>query len=138
MNKKQRLEFIPLAIFFIAAICVFFKLPFVALIVALCGLIIASVYFYAGFWLFADYSIAVVNRIVAGLVYSEVIITILFGVLKWAGFKVFSVISFVGLFTVITISLFNYKNAGYKQLLYRSIFFLVCLALIFSYRSFVA
>jgi len=36
---------------------------------------------------------------------------------------------------VLAISLFNYKNTTYKQLLYRSIFFLVLLSLGYWYRS---
>lgn len=138
INKKKLLEFIPLSIFLAACIGLFFKLPFTAIMVALSGLIIGCVYFYAAYWIFANYSISAINRIIAGLVYSEVVITVLFGFLRWAGFKLLSTISFVGLLLVISISFFNYKNVGYKQLLYRSIFFFVLLASVFSYRSFMA
>ncbi|HZY36888.1 MAG TPA: hypothetical protein VFE53_09585 [Mucilaginibacter sp.] len=136
MNKKQFLEFIPLAIFLISALCHVFKTPYNSWPLVLSSGILACLYFYAAFWLYAGYAISLVNRIIAGAALSETIIALLFGLMHWQFWRSFVTIGGVGTVAVLSISLFNRKNSGYKQLLYRSVFFLVILAATYAYRQF--
>ena len=83
MNKKQRIEFILLTIFLISGVSAFLKLPYSLWSVALSGFLLGSLYFYLSFWLFAEFSIPLVTRIVAGLFYSLNICAWMFCFLNW-------------------------------------------------------
>ena len=138
MNKKQLLEFIPLGIFLLSGICTVFKLPLSTWIVAFSGFFLGSLYFYFSFWLYAEFSISLMNRIIAGLFYSITIVACLFCFLNWPLGQLYSIISYVGLGLVIIICLFNQKIPSYKQLLYRCIFFIIVLSMLYGYRRFSA
>jgi|GEM_PF-1362723 len=135
MNKKQRLEFILLTIFLISGICTLFKVPFSTWMVALSGFFLGSLYFYVSYWLFSDFSIHPISRIIAGLLFSVNIVACMFCFLKWPGWQSYGIISYGGLGTVAIISLFNYKIPGYTQLFYRCVFFIFFLSLIYGYRK---
>jgi hypothetical protein len=136
MSKKQLLEFIPLTVLLISGVCVLFKVPFSTWVVALSGFFLASLYFYVSFWLFSEFSIPLVTRIIAGLFYSLNICAWMFCFLHWPLWELYSIISFIGFLSIIILSLFNNKVPGYKQLLYRCIFFIFFLSLIYGYRKF--
>ena len=122
MNKKQLLEFIPLILFLISALCLVFQVPYARLTMVISGFLLSSLYFYLAFWLYSNYPISVVNRIIAGLSFSTTIIALIFCFLSWSFWLVYCIFSFMLLGVVAGISLFNTKNIAYKQLLYRSIF----------------
>jgi hypothetical protein len=136
MTTKQRLEFIPLAIFLIAGICTIFKVPYCTWIVALSGFLLGSLYFYGTYWLYAEFIISLLYRILIGLLFSLIIFGCMFSFLKWPLWQLYSIIGFAGLGAIFVTCLINYKSFNYKPLLYRSIFFLVMLALIYGYRYF--
>jgi hypothetical protein len=136
MNKKQLLELILLTIFLIAEICRLLKFPYSSMATTLSGFLLSCLYFYASFWLFAAYSISPVNRIIAGFCFSTAIVALMFCLSNWQFWHVYSIIGLALLVLPLVISLFNFKNTGYKQILYRSIFFFVMLSLVFGYKSF--
>jgi uncharacterized membrane protein len=138
MTKKQRIELILLTIFLLSGICTFFKVPYSAWVLVVSAFFIGSLYFYLAFWLFADYNISLTNRRVAGLVFSANIIACMFCLLNWPGWYWDGIFCYAGLAAIAIIVLFNYKRPDYKQLLYRGIFFIAMLSLIFGYRSFLA
>jgi hypothetical protein len=136
MNKKQFTEFIPLTIFLLSGIGTIFKIPASTWLVALSGFFLASLYFYFAFWLYVDYGISLINRLIAGLAFSEFMVTTMFGFLHWPGWDLFTVISLALLAALIMICLFNNKSSGYKQLLYRSVVFVAILTSVYCYRRF--
>jgi hypothetical protein len=134
MTKKQSLEFIPLAIFFLSAIGFILKVPFAAVMALVSGLFAASLYFYGAFWLFAETGLSTMNRIVAGFIYSIGIIACIFCLLNWPMWKLYGIISCAGLAIIIAVCLFHLKMPTYKAQLFRCIFFLVMLFVICCYR----
>src|SRR5476651_2061720 len=134
MNKKLLLEFIPLVLFVLAGICSLFKLPFAGLATFLFGMLVGTLYFPVAFWLFDQYKISIVSKVVAGLTYSEVIIAIMFSIQKFPNGKLFCIISYGLLGLTIIICLFNYRSGLYKPLLYRCFLFVVLLSFVFGYR----
>jgi len=136
MNKKLLLEFIPLTTFMVSGVGTIFKLPYSALITVLSGGLLATIYFYASFWLFAETSISIANRVIAGLVYSITIIACLFCLLSWPFWHLYGIISYSALGLMVIIWLFNYKLPAYKPLLYRCILFLLILSFVFSNKMF--
>jgi hypothetical protein len=138
IKKKQRLEFILLTIFLIAGLCTFFKVPFSKWSVMLSGLLLGSLYFYVAFWLYAEFSIPLIIRIVAGLSYSLTICAGIFCFLNWPLWQLYSIISFTGLVLMAVICLFNKNKPDYKQLFYRCIFFIVLLSVIYGTKRFLA
>ena len=136
MNKKSLIEFIPLTIFLIAGICAFFGVPYSKWVVALSGFFIGALYFYLSFWLYAEFSISLINRIIAGLFYSLNICAWLFCFLNWPLWQLYSIISYVGLGSIAILCLLNNKKPDYKQLLYRCIVFVAVLSMIYGYRHF--
>jgi|SRR6185503_2387652 len=136
MNKKQLLEFIPLAIFLISAICHLFKVPYSSLVLVLSGGILACIYFCLAAWLYAAYNIPRVSLIITGGAFSVIIIALLFGLMHWQFWHIFSIAGAVLALVVLSISLLKRKNSGYKQLLYRSVFFLAVLAAVYAYLQF--
>jgi len=127
MNSKQRLEFILAAIFLMSCICTFLNLPFSRLAAVLSGFLLGGLYFYGAFWLYGDYAIPLITRIITGLLFSLAVLACMFWLLKWPLFGLYSVISCIGFGLIIIVSIFNSKNTGYKQLLYRCIFFIIVL-----------
>ncbi len=94
MNKKLFLEFIPLTLFVIFGIFTFFKTPYAAIITSLSGMLLAMLYFYGAFWLFAETTAPIASRIVAGLAFSLTIISCIFCLLHWPYWKFNGVISY--------------------------------------------
>jgi hypothetical protein len=138
MTKKQLTEFIPLTIFLIAGIGVLFKFPFSTMLAAISGSVTAMLYFYASLWLYAKYEMPKASKIIAGASYSIALITCLFCLLRWPGWKFFGYVSYLGLSIVLAVCLLNYKSSAYKQLLYRCIGFIVLLSILYEYRSITA
>ncbi|BAU52015.1 hypothetical protein [Mucilaginibacter gotjawali] len=136
MNKKQLLEFIPLTIFLIAEICRCLHLPYSSMVMVLCGFLLSCLYFAAALWLYAAYAIHPMNRIIAGFSFSTAIVALMFSLSNWQFWRVYSILGLLLLGVPLVISLFNYKNIAYKQILYRSIFFIVLLSSVFGYKSF--
>jgi hypothetical protein len=126
MNKKQLLEFSSMIVFVATGICVFFKAPISPWMVVTSGVWLAALYFYAAFWLYSGYSIPLITRIIAGLVFSLTIEAICFCLLKWQFWLFFSLASLVGLLLMATICLVNYKKPDHKQLLYPAFFTSIC------------
>jgi hypothetical protein len=140
MNKKLLLEIIPFTLFLIFGIFTFFKIrvPYAALVTMISGAFLAMIYFYASFWLFSTVSIPTVTKVVVGLVYSMSILACLFCLLHWPLWKLYSIISYIGLGIFLVISLFNQKSLAYKPILYRCLLLLVFVSVIFGYRYFSA
>jgi len=138
MNKKLLLEFIPLTLFVIFGIFAFFKVPYMGLIALLSGVLLASIYFYAAFWLFAETGAPMAGRIIAGLALSITIIACIFSLQRWPYWKMYGMISYSALGIMLIICLFNFRSIAYRPLLYRCILFLVLISLIYGYRSFPA
>jgi hypothetical protein len=136
MNKKQILEFSLLTILLISGICTVFKVPCSTWAVALSGFFLGILYFNLGFWLFAEFSTPLATKIIAGLFYSLTVLAWMFCFLKWPLWNLYSIISFIGLPLVAILCLFNSKKPDYKQLLYRSIFFIGILSVVYCYRLF--
>jgi hypothetical protein len=136
MSKRQRLEFILLSLFFVSGICTLFKVHYSTWGVALSGFFLGGLYFYFAFWLFAEFSISLIIRIIVGLFYSIVIVACLFCFLKWPLWQLYSLISFIAMGVILLIYLFNRKSPGYKQLMYRSIFFVIVLSMVYGYTFF--
>jgi len=136
MNKKQLLEFIPLAIFIGSEFCRLLNVPYSSVAQVLSGGLLSCLYFYASFWLYSAYAISPANRIIAGVAFSTAIIGCIFSFMDWQFWHIFDIIASAGTVVVIAICLFNRQNPGYKQLLYRSVFFLALLAAAYSYRLF--
>jgi hypothetical protein len=136
MNKKQILELSLLIILLISGACTVFNVPYSKWAVALSGFLLASLYFYLAFWLYAEYSISLVNRIVAGLLFSANIVAWAFCFLNWHGWQPYCIISYIGLGIMVILCLFNRKKPGYKQLLYRGVFFIGILSVVYCYRLF--
>jgi hypothetical protein len=134
MRKKFLLEFIPIAIFFLSAIGVVFHVPYTKLIMLISGLFPATLYFYAAFWLFAETGMSIAIRILLGLLYSINILACMFCLLKWPLWRLYSIISYIGLGAIIIICLFNLKKAAYKEQLYRCTLFLVMLSMAYWYK----
>ncbi len=135
MTKKQFVEFIPLTIFLIAGIGVFLKFPLSAMLAAISGSTAAMLYFYAAFWLYAEYEIPKASKIIVGVFYSIALIACFFCLLRWPGWKFYSYAGYFSLGVVLVICLSNYKSSAYKQLLYRCIGFIVVLSMLYGYRS---
>ena len=135
MNKKLTLEFVPLSIFLICGILAFFKVPYSHLLALLTGFLIASLYFYGAFWLFAETGAPVVIRIIASLSFSIAIVASLFSLLHWPMWKVYDMIGFAGLGITGILCLINFKSSGYKALLYRCLLFVVVLSSIYYNRN---
>jgi hypothetical protein len=131
-DKKQLIEFIPLAIFLITGLCHLLKIPISSIALVLSGGLLACIYFYLAAWLYAGYAISRVNRIIAGLAFSIAVIAMLFGLMHWQFWPIFAFAGGIGAVVVLAISLFNRKNEAYKQLLYRSVFFLTVLAVLYT------
>jgi len=138
MRKKQLIEFTLLTILLLSGVCKVFKVPYSSWVVALSGFFLGILYFNLAFWLFAEFSISLVNRIVAGAFFGINIIDWMFCLLNWPLWILYAIISYAGLGLVVIICLFNCKLSDYKQLLYRSIFFIVILSIIFGYKRFLA
>ncbi|HTD41649.1 MAG TPA: hypothetical protein VK671_13565 [Mucilaginibacter sp.] len=138
MNKKLLLEFIPLTLFVIFGILTFFRIPYMGLIALLSGMLLAMLYFYAAFWLFAETVASIASRIITGLALSITIIACIFSLQRWPYWKMYGIISYSALGIMLIICLFNFRSTAYKPLLYRCILFLVLLSLIYGYRSFPA
>jgi len=135
MNKKLLIEFILVTIFFVSGVCGFFKvLPYASLITALSGFFLGALYFYGSFWLYSGTGISLINRIVGGLLYSITIVACAFCFLNWPFWKLYGIISYIALGIMLMICLFNYKNPAYKPQLYRCIFFLIALSVIYGYK----
>lgn len=134
MNKKRLLEFIPLVLFVLAGICSLLKLPFAGLVTVLTGLFVAMLYFYASFWLFAQYQISIVSKIAAGLAYSTTVIACIFCMQKFPNGRLFGIIGYILLAVIVITCLLNYKSGAYKPLLYRCFLFAGLLSLVFAYR----
>ena len=135
MNKKLTLEFVPLSIFLICGILAIFKVPYSHLLTLLTGFLLASLYFYGSFWLFAETGTPVAVRIIAGVTFSITIVAILFSLLHWPIWKLYDIIGYVGLGITAILCLINFKSSGYKALLYRCLLFVVVLSSIYGYRS---
>ena len=135
MSKKLTLEFIPLSIFLICCILSVFKVPYSHLLALFTGFLIASLYFYGAFWLFAETGAPVVIRIIAGLSFSITIVASLFSLLHWPMWKVYDIIGCVGLGITLIICLINFKSAAFRPLLYRCLLFVVVLSSIYCYRT---
>jgi hypothetical protein len=135
MNKKLTLEFGPLSIFLICCLLSVFKVPYSHLLALLTGFLIASLYFYAAFWLFAETGTPVLVRIIAGVTFSIAIVSSLFSLLHWPMWKLYDIIGCVGLGITAILCLINFKSSGYKALLYRCLLFIAVLLSIYSYRS---
>ena len=136
MNKKQLIEFILLTIFLIAGLFAFFKVPYSSWIVALSGFFLGSLYFYLAFWLFAEFSIPLATRIIVGLFYSISICACMFCFLNWPLWQLYSIISYIGLGSIIILCLFNNEKPDYKQLLYRGILLIAVLSMVYGYKRF--
>jgi hypothetical protein len=138
MNKKLLLEFIPLTLFVIFGIFTFFKIPYMGIITSLSGMLLAMLYFYGAFWLFAETTAPIASRIVAGLAFSLTIISCIFCLFHWPFWKLYGIVSYSVLGIMLILCLVNYKSIAYKPLLYRCFLFLVVLSLIYNYRLFSA
>ncbi len=136
MHKRQLLEFTLLTILLLSGICVNFKVPYFKYGIAFSGFFLGILYFNLGFWLFAKFSISLVNRIIAGLFFAVNILDWMFCLLNWPLWNLYAIISFIGLPLIIIICVINRQKTDYKQLLFRSIFFLIVLTMIYSYRRF--
>src|SRR5271165_7033829 len=106
MNKKQLIEFVPIALLLISGMCEFFNMPFSRWTIAVSGLFIAALYFYLAFWLYAEFSISLINRIIAGLVYSANIVAWMFCFLNWYGWQFYCIFSYLVLGLIMIISFF--------------------------------
>jgi len=135
MNKKLTLEFVPLSIFLICCILSVYKVPYSHLLALLTGFLIASLYFYGAFWLFAETGASVAIRIIAGLSFSITIVASLFCLLHWPFWKLYGIISYMGLGITMIVCLIYFKSVTIKPLLYRSLLFVVVLSLIYCYRN---
>lgn len=138
MNKKLLLEIIPLALLVLFGLGVFIKVPYGAMIAVLSGGLLSMLYFYGAFWLFSDTGMPIPGRIVAGLLFSVNIIDSLFCILHWPYWKLYGIVSYIGLGLLIVICLFNYKSTWFKPIFFRSTLFLVLLSALFGYRYFSA
>jgi hypothetical protein len=138
MNKKLAAELILLTVFYLAGLCHLLKVPDTAIITVICGGVISTIYFYGAYWLFAQPGMPALSRIVFGVAYTANILACIYSFLHWAFADIFSIISFAALAVVIAICLFNYKSPGYKSQLYKCIFFLAALLMLFSYRHLIA
>src|SRR6185312_13577369 len=136
MNKKRLNEFIPLGLFLLSGTCVLFNVPEVKLVMAISCVWISGLYFYGAFWLYSDYPIPLVTRIVAGLLFSVNTVACGMCFLNWSGQYNYGIANFCGLGILIIIELFNYKSAEYKPLFYRTIFFIIVFCLLYGYRRF--
>jgi hypothetical protein len=134
MNKKHRLEFILFSFFLVCSIGTLFKIPYCPWAVLLSGFVLCGLYFYFGFWLFSDLPISLFNRIMAGLVFSINVCALIFCLLHWPIWEIDAVLGFIGLLIILAICWFNKKNPAYKQLVYRSLVFLVVTAAVYTYR----
>ena len=135
MNKKLTLEFVPLSIFLICCILSVYKIPYSHLLALLTGFLIASLYFYGAFWLFAETGASVAIRIIAGLSFSITIVASLFCLLHWPFWKLYGIISYMGLGITMIVCLIYFKSVTIRPLLYRSLLFVVVLSLIYCYRN---
>jgi len=135
MNKKLTLEFVPLSIFLICCILSVYKVPYSHLLALLTGFLIASLYFYGAFWLFAETGASVAIRIIAGLSFSITIVASLFCLLHWPFWKLYGIISYMGLGITMIVCLIYFKSVTIRPLLYRSLLFVVVLSLIYCYRN---
>ncbi|MBV8388596.1 MAG: hypothetical protein JO080_02225 [Mucilaginibacter sp.] len=135
MNRKLLLEFIPLTLFIICGIFAFFKIPYSHLLTLLTGFLVASLYFYGAFWLFAATGAPVAVRIIAGLSFSITIVSSIFGLLHWPFWKLYAIISYAGLGITMVICLIYFKSIAIRPLLYRSLLFVAVLSSIYYYRS---
>ena len=133
--KKKLNEFIPLTIFLISGICALFKVHNAPWANLLSGFWLGGLYFYGSFWLYSDYAIPQITRIVVGCLFSLNVIACMYCFLNW-GWKYYSIANFCGLGILIIIGLFNYKSAGYKPLFYRTICFIVLFGLVYGYKTF--
>jgi hypothetical protein len=138
MNRKLLLEFIPLTIFVIFGIFTFFKIPYMGIITLLSGMLLAMLYFYAAFWLFAETGVHITSRIIAGFVFSVSIIACIFCLQKWPIWHYYGIFGYAALGIMLIICLFNFRSAAYKPLLYRCILFLAVLSLVYGYRRVLA
>jgi hypothetical protein len=136
VKKKQLLEFTPLTIFLTSGFGHFFKIPGSNYVLLISGSFLACLYFYVSFWLYAGYAISLLNKIVAGVAFSITIIAGMFCFLNWPLWRMFGIAGYAGITIILLLCLFNQKKAAYKQFLYRSVFFLVVLAMVFGYRLF--
>lgn len=136
MSKKQLVELVLLISFLVSGICAFFSVPYATWGVALGGFFLGGLYFYFAFWLLAEFSIPLIIRIVSGFFYSIVIIACMFCFLKWPLWHLYSIIGFIAMGIVLLLYLFNQKSPGYKQLLYRSIMFVIVLSVVYGYTVF--
>jgi hypothetical protein len=135
MKKKQLNEFIPLLIFLISGTCALFKVRYAPWANFLSGFWLGGLYFYFAFWLYSDYAIPLVTRIIVGVLFSLNIIACMFCFLNWP-WKYYSIANFCGLGILTIIGLFNHKSIAYKPLFYRSVFFIVLFCLIYGYKRF--
>ena len=138
MNKKLLIETIPLALLVLFGLGVFVKVPYGAMIAVISGGLLAMLYFYGAFWLFSDIGMPMPGRIVAGFLFSVNIIGCLFCLLHWPFWRLYGIVSYIGLGVVIIICLFNYRSSWFNPIFYRCILFLVLLSAIFGYRYFSA
>ena len=138
MNRKLLLEFIPLTLFVIFGIFTFFKTPYMWIITLLSGILLAMLYFYGAFWLFAETGTPIVSRIIAGLAFSVSIIASIFCLQKWPIWHYYGIFGYAALGIMLIICLFNFRSVAYKPLFYRCILFLAVLSLVYGYRRFSA
>ena len=122
--KKKLNEFIPLTIFLISGICLLFQVHYARWPNFLSGFWLGGIYFYGSFWLYSDYAISLLKRIIVGSLFCLNIIACMYCFLNW-GWQYYSVANFCGLGILIIMGLINYKSIEYKPLFYRSICFVV-------------
>jgi len=125
-------------LFLLAGVSVFFNLPYSRLAAALSGFLVGALYFYLAFWLYSEFAIPLVNRIVAGLVFSLNIVACMFCFLNWPPWQLYGIISYVALGLLLVICLSNYKKTAYKPLFYRCISFIAFFSLVYIYKRFTA
>ncbi|WP_184545941.1 hypothetical protein [Mucilaginibacter sp. FT3.2] len=136
MTKKQYIEFVPLTIFLFAGLLTLFKVPYSALIVVISGGISATLYCPLFLWLYADFGIPLLNRILAGVAYSFASVAILFCFLHWANWKFECALAYCALAVIIIMCLLNYSKPLYRPLLWRCVFFAVIITLLYAHRGF--
>jgi hypothetical protein len=134
MNKKLLLEFIPLTLFVIFGIFTFFKIPYVGLITMLSGVMLAGLYLYGAFWLFAEMGAPMVSRVIAGLAFSITILATFWCLQKWPFWKLYGMVSYAALGIMLIVCLINFKSIAFRPLLYRCLLFAVVLSSIYCYR----
>jgi hypothetical protein len=98
------------------------------------GIILATPYFYAGYWLFRGTGLPAAVRILSGLAFSINIIACFYSILNWRPWQIFDIISGVGLVAILIGSLVSRRSDGYRLLLLRALAHIIILVLVVGYR----